>query len=836
MTSNDTTDNNNNNDDDHQFQFTNMKQRQSLMESTVTENKRYSKKQQQQQEDNSYNNNEDEIPEALPSLHNDNNYYDDQHNNNSMQRKNKNKAFINPFDSLQSSNNFGLGHSNSTSTNNLLVQRSTKKLNFNTSTSSNNIFPAKANNKRTNYGTNNNYILEDDINFKINDNNNDDEQDNNESSGKYNNNMNYDVFTSESNFKLSQEITKHDTSNEIQINLANVNEYVIKYPVPHCVINTYDTNKKIECIVNNALYEELHCAEFKVMKYKPYYKWLTPSQDEIYEYIDKLFYDNVTSMKVFEEQNKLLHKTLIHVKESYTSYISDLYTYTFNHNLHDDTFTHYRKVVCDDDYSGLFRVLIFAYMENCICFNRKDVLSITLYNFLQNHPQLQENISHIITVKILLEHLNKNQLDLAYQVLLNTFIINTSFVNYIVNYIGQIYKHVFANYKANTNFFNELLYKMKKGNNMECISQSTVCLIYIFGILFNTSVHIYQPYINESKVYYCSSNNIKTHMMYLIFDYPVFYIGYPSMLGSLTSYSQKIMFSKVDNMVIMNDAITKCNDCNNKTMHVIIQEKTKPICKDCLVNAIQSVINVKTDLLCKDVYSFPMYYCSRIILHSNLILLNETSMQLNNNISIHDSIRINVASQKTCAYCSKQLTITKKCVALYQCGCLYCKECLLSQITADTNGKVLLNHYELITSKYKFKCNGCNNVVETMKEYVGIVSCVLDEEKLKKVQHDAWKRMAKELDVRCCICGSESKDNQVVINEKQHIICNKCKDSLDKRNVQGKKEFECLFCGGNKHEYNSLLMNIGKEYKEIQESEKMKKKHRNSDNKCCINF
>ena len=835
MTSQDTNDyNNNNNDDEHQFQFTNMKQRQSLMESTVTENKRYSKKQQQQQQDN----NDEEIPEALPSSGHNDCYDDDPHNNDmskgSVQRKNKNKAFINPFDSFQSSNNFGVGHSNSTSTNNLLVQRSTKKLNFNTSTSSNNIFPNKTN-KRTNYGTNNNYILEDDINFKINDNN-DDDQDNQESFGKYNNNnINYDVFTSESNFKLSQEITKHDTSNEIQINLSNISEYVIKYPVPHCITTQYEAQKKIECIVNNALYEELHSAEFKVIKHKPYYKWLTPSQEEINDYVDKMFYDNVTSMKVFEEQNKLLHKTLIHVKESYTSYISDLCTYNFNHNLHDDIFTHYRKVVCDDDYSGLFRLLIFAYIENCICFNRKDALSITLYNFLQNHPQLQQNISHIITVKILLEHLNKNQLDLAYQVLLNTFIINTSFVNYIVNYIGQIYKHVFSNYKANTNFFNELLHKMKKGNNIECISQSTVCLIYIFGVLFNTSVHIYQPYINESKVYYCSCNNIKTHMMYFIFDYPVFYIGYPSMLGSLTSYSQKIVFTKPDSMVIMNDAIMKCSNCNNNTMHVIVQEKTKPICKECLVNAIQNVINVKTDLLCKDVYSFPMYYCSRIILHSNLILLNETSMQLNDNTSLHDSIRMNVASQKTCAYCSKQLTIMKKCVALYPCGCLYCKECLLNHITADTNGKVLLNHYELITSKYKFKCNGCGHAVDTMKDYIGIVSCVLDEEKLKSVQHDAWKRMSKELDVRCCICGIESKDNQVVLNEKQHIICNQCKDMLDKRNVQGKKEFDCLFCGGNKHEYNSLLMNIGKEYKEAQSVEKTKKRHSN-DNKCCINF
>ena len=59
--------NNSNNNDEPQFQFTNVKQRQSLMESTMTENRRYSKRQQQQQQDI----NDEDIPEALPSPHND---------------------------------------------------------------------------------------------------------------------------------------------------------------------------------------------------------------------------------------------------------------------------------------------------------------------------------------------------------------------------------------------------------------------------------------------------------------------------------------------------------------------------------------------------------------------------------------------------------------------------------------------------------------------------------------------------------------------------------------------------------------------------------------------
>ena len=838
------------NNNEHLFQFQNMKQKQTIIDSPLTENKRYSpfKKKQQQQEEI-----KEEITETLPTPHNlysepsedrchvatitSNHNNNNNNNKQSTTQQNNNNKFINPFDSIQSSNNFGLSYSNSNSVNasNLLVNRSTNKFNFNTSMNNNNMFF----NKNTNYGTNHNYIPEDDINYKLN--NNDEEQDDDDNVGNSNaeiinkfNTINYEVFTNESNFQIKNEKpNEHNLSKNIQINLPNIINYIQQYHIPHCAITPYETKKKIECIINNVLYNDIKVTNFKQIKHKPTHKWLMPSLHEINEQLDKMFYNNLPSMKIFEEHNKLLHQTIIHIKDTYTSYISDLYTYIFTNNLKDDTFTHYRKVVCDDDYAGILRLLIFAYIENCICFNRKESLSITLYNFIMNIPQTECYISNIITVKILLEHLNKNQLDLAYQVLINIFVSNTSFVNDIVDYIAQIFKNIFT--ESNTDFFFELF--NNNTHSLEYISQSTVCLIYVFGILFNTSIHIYQPFINESKVYLMT--NITTHMIYLIFDYPVFYIGYPSLLVSLTSYSQKILFSKPDAMAIINTAPMHCNVCNNKTIHLIIQEKTQPICKECFIKVINDVIIKKTNLFCKNLYSFPIYYFSRIYIHNEIVLLNETLFQLNNNITLQDTIRTQIANQNTCVYCSQHFTIQMKCIALYPCGCLYCKECLLNKITSETNNKVLMNHYELTTSKYNFTCNGCNNVLNKAEDYLNILSNILDEHKLQSLQQDALERLINEYNTKCCICGNESNENEIILNSKKHILCNKCKDNIDKKSSQGKNEFKCLFCSNIKHEYNPLLLSISKEsIKEVvvdtqNETKRLKKK---SDNNCCINF
>ena len=200
------------------------------------------------------------------------------------------------------------------------------------------------------------------------------------------------------------------------------------------------------------------------------------------------------------------------------------------------------------------------------------------------------------------------------------------------------------------------------------------------------------------------------------------------------------------------EELTLCKKCNKETKFVYLINNNLFSCENCFKKDIDTIIKQRTNDYSKEKYNNLEYYTRDIIIKDK-ININDYDIIYLTGMNIISYLVKN--SKSLCCQCGKPCFTE---VLEMKCGCQFCKECLMENLEAATNGDIYQNKFE---KKYaeKFGCL-CKNVFEP-EEAFNLLK--LDPNKYRV---NALNRMNQYVGIFCMICGNQLLDggDEMMVN------------------------------------------------------------------------
>lgn len=768
------------------FKFSNVNEKNKMMNS---ENKRYSV-----------------VKEEIEKENNENDDNDDMYNIPSKPSEENNEDnFHNPFDSVIQSKikenpNKNILMSRSLK-NSAVFINSLKTVNY--LIASTNVNNSKSKFSNINFNMSNNYkeVDENDIKFEI--------YENNE---EYKDENQIEYHSSADDHTQIDKNVIIDIDKIPSIDKATFNEITEKRN------NSYETSLHLSSIINNTLFSHIDINQFPLLftssiNDKQFdnaimeYLSLSPEQSIIDE-IDITFYNafsTIPSLTLFEEINRQYHYNTI---TEYNHLVENIIPTSLFQDFQ------YQRKFCIVDLA-----VIFSLFENAIL--NKDKVQINTIMLCILRYTSKDNDKVIVAIcKIISTHVNNENYDKGYHVFLISLFSNTQFRNVLCKMPKDLI-HTFINNPSNRNLvqslYDSFLNKDYDNSTLtNTIIEDSSIRLFLYSKIFHFNYTFQQRLEQEIAI---SSNKNTTTFNYH-YEFNTFSILYTSSQYSMISnLSSLISYSNDNTILLCNDhSNSQCAKCFQSTDTITINSSNK-ICKGCLISSLHQCISNRVDYLISTNYSIPSLLFSPIKISNTIYINNKDINFLYNNsypiFSISFFLRKEILKRNKCIECNKtfmdifESNKELMVVSLYQCGCLYCKECLNGLISKETKSRYILNHYEIVHDEFKPKCKGCE---QQIKDYKVNLNMILSKEDIKKYEREAYERYQKLCNVVCCVCGEVTNDNVIKVNAKieKHKICSICKKGSEIKEKKGNTILECMLCGVN-HQYNSLLVNLNED-------------------------
>ena len=649
------------------------------------------------------------------------------------------------------------------------------------------------------------------------------------------------------------------------INLNDLESYVTKYkPIFKDKKNNYEINKRVSDIINNSPFDNVNISinnngEVNIdnlLTVSNIVKIKSLNNQQITEQFNKDFYEQILSAKKFSNLNAVLHGEGNFNSELIS--VSQLHTYNGkNNNLINKKI----RDIYSSDGNGFLKAFIFNYFENLIANLCLENIIFIIYIISTKLSLLNVNdvnIQEVLTIlKIIFTHLEKNNINEAYIVLINAFQENSNFEKGLVYFVKYCLKQFITdNYILfNIDYLNEIISSSKYINNLnnqfdyqnyiqEKIMRAKdeihyeVLIYFLLPLIFPINLIIYTNSITKmNKIIFKnnSSNNknnifdielnVKFGNISIIYNDKYFnkfkdVIPYTNEFNFPVDKIKKIPNKKEDQSQTQN---IKCNVCNNNPDNFIqVGPKIKPLCEKCFINSINKVINKRYTLLKDDLFFHEEFYCSKIkltnALENNLYLsLNDVKILLPNHNDLSYEIRILIIKNKKCDLCSQNFKHSKYSICLYPCGDIICDKCFIKYINNATHKRVILNNFEIKTENFEYICPNpsCKiSKIQNIDRYIFLYFSGVEE--FSRKAEERLEIQAKKI---CCICKKVNNKYffDVEINKNKgkrnlkHAICKDGKKKLDNSSkIRHQTKFMCEFCE-EYHIYNSLNLQINKD-------------------------
>ena len=571
----------------------------------------------------------------------------------------------------------------------------------------------------------------------------------------------------------------------------------------------------------------------------------------------------------------------------------------------------YRNVLCNDG-NGLLRTFIFSYFENLILNkNIKKFINLSYFLIMKiNSKFLYGNIDFEIEeikifLKIIYDYLKENNIELAYLSFFNAFIQNSNFEYGLIKFC----KIMISNFiKTNYNFFNienikNLVHKKYIYNNkildvnnylaeiVEIMDfEGDYLIFYILPLIFDVNINFYVKNNHNNKYkkftfYNTISNNKNINEINLLFSF-----SYYKILYSKEFYKKNFNFlpfienEENNNKIIKlnNDSKKLCENCKKiPEFYYEINKKIESICENCLKNQIKNCIKKRIKYFKEDQFFNQEFYCSEIPLtnatQNNIYLFNNNIILiLNNNDGISEFIRNEIATEFKCCLCKNdfynffnsnyknnnennnnenkinlnEINFSTKLAITFQCGCIFCSDCVRNLILEQTKNRIILNKFEEKNEPINFICKNCK------KEKLNLNNEIKNLFNIKKLKILVNERLINLMNKNCCFCGKNKNfECNFNIKNKNHNLCAECKNNLDKQlKLNAKRSyqttFKCVFCD-EEHIYNNLFNNNNNNNNENNNNNNENNKNNNENNnnnnkiinkekdkniKCCLIF
>ena len=529
----------------------------------------------------------------------------------------------------------------------------------------------------------------------------------------------------------------------------------------------------------------------------------------------------------------------------------------------------YMRNITNLDGNAFLKAFLFNYLEQII--SRKDMNKLTeiigrIKVGLKLIKKEKETIYRILSVfKIIVNYLEKNNINSAYIILLKIFSENYDFENTLMEYMRQclsesikrhqVYliidylkeivskKYIKLDNKTNKEYFDYELYlkeiiNTESNNNNEL--QYELLVYYFLAPIFDIDLIIHTDNTTRTnKITFKYSNiplddkDIITIELFIKFgNISIIYSKeYFEKYESIIPLKSKEEYPKDKIQIINNEEKKNCYMCHCTPFEFIkIDYKFELICKKCLCEVIKQIIDKRYFLFSDtdNFYFHEEYYCNKINYTINPdqndsyelnISLNDIKHILKNNADIASEFHGKIIRSYKCGKCKQNFGKELYCYCMDKCGHLICSSCLKDYIFKTTEEKVVFNIYENKLNQIKYHCLECNEEIYLSQNLIN--NLFNDETFTIKAE----ERLIESAEKICCFCLNEENNTKikfVIENENissnyseenyllVHSLCKSCFKKIKKDELKDrKKKFFCDFCGEH-HYYINIKFGIQK--------------------------
>ena len=498
------------------------------------------------------------------------------------------------------------------------------------------------------------------------------------------------------------------------------------------------------------------------------------------------------------------------------------------YHIKTDLFNSFRYIYPENG-DSFYRAFIFLLFENYIINQSLDefcILIYDIYRFYEITKDIYNNLNiekSLVIFSIIYDLMKTSQWNDAYETFLYCFLDKNddSFDQILIRYVRYC---VFA-YLLNLEFQNNSNQEVKNTKNLYnyklgimYYNEPTRYVIDALPNIFGVNLNIFyiegdMKKIKKKDFTKNKGSNITINIGYFYTNYHIIYQN-----------SEKIqqLYSKNNpnlNTIISGEKTSKkqlCSKCKSNLLYVNFPQAKKSTCINCLENKILEVLNERIQLCFQENYINYCFYMRPIKISKDII--------------ISDADYINLFNKSFTECCSQTLiSLCYKCnktssdLIQLNCGCHYCKNCLMDLINLSTNSNIILNIYEKKKTK-KIRCH-CENDFN----YEEAIENLIDENKYNEKKKEAEERLITYCEEKCLNClkkfernmnvrsnhkkpsyyEMDIKINKLEINERliegidyceeRHILCPECFEKLsenkDKNNfVFEGREYKIIKC------------------------------------------
>ena len=583
-------------------------------------------------------------------------------------------------------------------------------------------------------------------------------------------------FLKENNYiNCSQEDNPHrnggtffEKKNGIQIKAIEENSYFEKYIIGqktvYDLINQNQSNDKYEI---------------------PYY----------YEIMNKAYADNKDNFNLLfqyvtnKDKEKIfkLYKSIKKSSNYYISpYLNDINNFYDNLkiNSNNKTFDFIRYTIDEKEEDSFYRSFMFSLFEIYILNKKQDNINILIFDIFKLYdlyPSIftsnkNYNINYfLVFCSIFIDYIGLNLWEKAHDFFISFFSqLAQVLVSYMKYNIFLFLSKIYSEYKNDGTIKYLDQYKKIIIHQMEPTCIIFKLIPHIFGI--NMEIFYYENktksnFREENVSFTCSKlfskNNVDT--IYIIYYNNCYHIGYQKQIFNINKDIYKSIeenLNKKSPIQYVKKEERYCEECDQNTEYIEINDNHKGICSNCLSSEIDEYLVERVSFIYHDYYISDFlnysYYLRPIelclkepisikdniennsIIIKNLdyfLIYNKTFSQriseLLPGVGMKKMMKANKQSESIneingdndnisnnesdiCTMCKKSqsnpLTIT--------CGCKYCEDCLYDLLNTITEGQIILNGYEEIQLSINDidKCPNCeksinlNNIVLLLEE------------------------------------------------------------------------------------------------------------------------
>ena len=613
---------------------------------------------------------------------------------------------------------------------------------------------------------------------------------------------------------------------EESLEISNINDYPIltDFSYEEKALSELIPNYK-EKILNKEKREEIEAREYFLNKNKSlkdntkegerFSQYMGESDLSHYDIMKKEFedkgfenmpeYDSNFEENIFGEEMLEILDSPIGEVEDVNSFLQK-YFLAKNKKIIDASnkfFVKWRKILGDGD--SFYRILMFSLFEAYILSNNIGELNILIREiasneFVELYKEKEIDYNKCFSIfSIILNLLENKESSKAYEILLKSYLLKDySFDKLLIVYI----KHVIVIYieklieicnQNGRNISNSALntYKIESLN-----IEPSFLVICIIPYLFNINMNVLTIKGNtlepaQSQINFVDPEEQDIPLISFGYFYSSYYKLYQPNFEEIYKYDIKLTENNNKELTYILKESQKCTKCDKPTEQIVFLEKKFKICKICLENKLSDICNFRADSFKEDGFIGLEYYTRPIHFNENYYI---------DDLEIFELLEfnlINILCQKytslICAQCKQKKERNE--LIEFNCGCLFCQNCIENMIINMTNGLKYLNPKE----KDEFndeKCPGCKKefdiemalehanydnedvkeAAHRLKEYINML-CLVCKIVLRKEDNISNKYIDQDVKYRKIKIKKSNKNeraNGIDYMEIEHLICENC--------------------------------------------------------------